>query len=91
MEKSIQQKNQKTLWYVFTQVTSHFRTTKHRKLSNREFNNSKKNWNDCLVLENEASAEAIVRLHKYIKITDTPHQITLLLNDIINKPQNYPL
>ena len=51
----------------------------------------KKNWNDCLVLENEASAEAIVRLHKYIKITDTPLQITLLLNDIINNPQKYPL
>lgn len=42
MEKSIQQNNQKTLWYVFTQVASHFRTTKHRKLSNREFDNSKK-------------------------------------------------
>ena len=91
MEKSIQQKNQKPLWYVFTQVASQFRTTKHRKLSNREFNDPKKNWNDCLVLENEDSAEAIVRLHKYIKITDTPHQITLLLNDIINNPQKYPL
>ena len=51
----------------------------------------KKKWNDCLVLENQDSAEAIVRLHKYIKITDTPLQITLLLNDIINNPQKYPL